>query len=267
MSIARRVAIVVTLRCNLNCKLCCNLVPHYTKENKPIIPKEDIISDIKALFELYEEITWLQFVGGELFLHPNMGDIIKEALKYSSQFEKLILMVNGGIMPNANAMEGILQAGEKIQVQISDYGILSPKLKELETLLEAHNIDFVTKSFHGDIQHYGGWVDCGGFENRNYTKGELSNVFESCWQRRLENLHCYKGKLHNCIRSLFYDDLGEVIAPDDEYIDLRSNNKTIAEKRAIADGFGKHVLNACKYCGGFDSENAQRFPAAEQVGE
>ena len=87
---ARRLAIIVTLKCTLKCKLCCNCITMY--DNPPIIDKKSIFEDIKGAFEIYDRIEWLQFVGGELFMHPDLHEILEEAIRYKNQFDKIILM-------------------------------------------------------------------------------------------------------------------------------------------------------------------------------
>lgn len=259
----RRLAIIVTLKCTLKCKLCCNCVPMYN--NPPIIEKELIFNDIKEAFTIYDRIEWFQFVGGELFLHPNMDDIIKEGIKYSNQFSKLIIMTNGTIIPSKGVFSVLSENKEKVQVQISDYGVLSYKIRDLERLLKDHQIPYVTKVFHGDIQHYGGWVDCGGFDDRGYSDEEIQYLFDHCWQIGMSNLHLYNGEIHNCIRSLFAKDLNQLEIPKDEYIDLRNDEYTLEEKRILAAKFNTSPLTACKACGGFDTKNSKRYPAAEQL--
>ncbi len=262
MLITKRLAMIITLKCNLNCKLCCNCVPQY--KNPPIIPKEDILNDMDELFKIYDKIEWLQFVGGELFLHPNLDEILLKTNEHIDRFDKIILMTNGGVMPRESVLKAIKNLKRDIEVQISDYGTLSPKVKEIEAKLKSYDINFKTKPFYGDIQHYGGWVDCGGFDDRNYTACQLKNTFENCWQIGMENLHTYNGKLHNCIRSLFGLDLKKLDIPNNEYIDLRSD-APISEKKKIAQNFNTKPLYACSFCSGFDSANSKRYPAAEQV--
>lgn len=263
MLITRRLALIVTLKCTLNCRLCCNCVPMY--RHTPILSKQDIFSDIKECFKLYDRIEWFQFVGGELFLHPDLGEILEEAFKYDNQFDKIILMTNGTLVPKENVVRVLKEHSSRVEVQISDYGQLSYKIEELKTKLSENNIPFVVKSFHGDIQHYGGWVDCGGFEDRNFSDDQQKETWETCWQIKMQNLHMYNGKIHNCIRSLFGLDLNKVDIPESEYIDLRSSKYTLEEKRKIASQFNKKPLTACNYCNGFNSEKSERYPAAEQI--
>lgn len=262
--VARRLAIIVTLRCTLKCKLCCNCLPFY-EDVPPIIPKEEIFRDMEKAFLVFDRIEWLQFVGGELFMHPDMDKILLESFKYDRQFDKIILMTNGTLVPNNDVMEVLEAHKEKFEVQISDYGELSYKIRELEAELGKRGIPYQTKSFHGDIQHYGGWIDCGGFEDRGETADKIAYKFEHCWQVGLKNYHMYRGKIHSCIRSLFGRDLNKVDMPKDEYIDVYDEELSLEDMKRIAANFNSKPLYSCKFCGGFDSAEGKRFPAAEQV--
>ena len=123
MLLARRLAIIVTLKCTLNCKLCCNCVTMYN--NPPIIDKSLIMQDMKAAFQIYDRIEWFQFVGGELFLHPNMDEILEEIFKYTEQFDRIVLMTNGTILPSVKTIQVMEKHIDKIVVQIRVYGSLS----------------------------------------------------------------------------------------------------------------------------------------------
>ncbi len=260
---ARRLAIIVTLKCTLNCKLCCNCITMY--ENPPILDKKIIFEDIKGAFQIYDRIEWLQFVGGELFIHPDMHLILEEALKYKEKFDKIILMSNGTIIPNDKTLALLSENSNLFEVQLSDYGDLSYKIRDIEKIFTKMHIPYVTKAFFGDMQHYGGWVDSGDFEDRGYSESELKEVFDNCWQISMKNLHVYNGKLHNCIRSLFALDLEMIDIPCDEYVDLRNDDMTLEKKKEIAKGFNTKPLKACRVCNGFDSKKSKRYPAAEQV--
>ena len=261
----RRLAIIPTLKCTLNCKLCCNSVPLY--HNPPYLPKEEVCSDIKAVFKLVDRIEWIQLVGGELFMHPEIGAIIEEIFQYRAQFDKLILMTNGTLIPGEAALRALERYEDACEVQISDYGTYSFRIRELERVLSERHIPYKTKVFHGDMQHYGGWVDNTSFEDRGYNEQQRNELFRNCWQIGMKNYHMYQGKLHNCIRSLFGADLGLIPVPEEEYVDVRDQSRSREEKRERLRSFNSKPLTACQYCGGFDTVNAKRYPAAEQVGK
>ena len=217
----RRLALIPTLRCTLNCRLCCNSVPLY--RNPPFLPLEELARDLQALFDLVDSIEWIQLVGGEIFLYPQLAPLLREIRRCDSQFDKLILMTNGTLTPGEEALAALQEYGPRCQVQISDYGKYSFRIRELEDL------------------------------------------FRSCWQIGMKNYHMYQGKIHNCIRSLFGLDLGLIPVPEEEYVDVRDTGKSREEKRAALARFDTRPLTACRYCGGFDTARAKRYPAAEQA--
>lgn len=259
----RRLALIPTLRCTLNCRLCCNSVPLY--RNPPFLPMEELARDLQALFDLVDSIEWIQLVGGEIFLYPQLAPLLREIRRCDSQFDKLILMTNGTLTPGEEVLAALQEYGPRCQVQISDYGKYSFRIRELEAALAERAVPSVTKIFHGDMQHYGGWVDNTSYADRGYSQEELEDLFRSCWQIGMKNYHMYQGKIHNCIRSLFGLDLGLIPVPEEEYVDVRDMGKSREEKRAALARFDTRPLTACRYCGGFDTARAKRYPAAEQA--
>ena len=108
--VARRLAVVPTLRCTLNCKLCCN---HMNRFKHPYdIPIDKLKQDIDRLFELFDYIKWIQFVGGEIFIRDDMAEVYEYTLKYKSKFDKLILMTNATIAPRPAEIEVLKKAWE-----------------------------------------------------------------------------------------------------------------------------------------------------------
>lgn len=259
----RRLAVIPTLRCTLRCRLCCNSVPLY--DHPPLLPAEEVSADIDAAFALADRIEWFQFVGGEIFLYRELADLIARAAAHRSQFDRLILMTNGTLLPPPGVCSELASLAPDCEVQISDYGPLSPRVRDLEELFARHGIPCRTKIFHGDLQHYGGWVDNTSYAFRGYTQPQVQELFRSCWQIRLANAHMYRGRIHPCIRSLFGQDLGLIPVPPGDYVDVRDLSQSREEKREILARFGQLPPLACQYCGGFDSLRAERFPAAEQA--
>ncbi|MDD5999631.1 MAG: radical SAM protein [Lachnospiraceae bacterium] len=264
MIVARRLAVIVTLRCTLKCKLCCNCLPFY-KETPPIVSKEEIFRDMDKAFQIFDKIEWFQFVGGELFMHPELDAILERSFQYVDQFDKIILMSNGTLMPKESVLDVLEAHKGYFEIQMSDYGPLSHQIREMEAEFDRRGIPYVTKRFYGDIQYYGGWVDCGGFDDRGQSEKEVADKFHNCWQVSLANYHMYRGKIHSCIRSLFGKDLGLVDVPEEEFIDINNEQLTLEEMRERVRCFNSGPLYSCRFCGGFDSKNSKRYPAAEQV--
>ena len=259
----RRLAVIPTLRCTLRCRMCCNSVPLY--DNPPFLPVNEVIADTMAAFDLADRIEWIQLVGGEIFLYPELAALIDAIAGRREQFDRLVLMTNGTLLPPPGAAEALARLAPACEVQISDYGPLSRRVRELEALLAGYGVPSQTKVFHGDLQHYGGWVDNTSYADRGWSEDERRALFDSCWQIKMRNYHMYEGKLHPCIRSLFGLDLGKIPVPAEEYVDVRDLSRSREEKRESLARLADRPLTACRYCGGFDTLRAKRFPAAEQM--
>ena len=156
-------------------------------------------------------------------------------------------MTNGTLLPPPGVCSELASLAPDCEVQISDYGPLSPRVRDLEELFARHGIPCRTKIFHGGLQHYGGWVDNTSYAFRKYTQPQVQDLFRSCWQIRLANAHMYRGRIHPCIRSLFGPDLGLIPVPPGDYVDVRDLSQSREEKREILARFGQLPPLACQY--------------------
>ncbi|MCL2218297.1 MAG: radical SAM protein [Chitinispirillia bacterium] len=258
----KRLSIVPTLRCTLNCALCSNHMPDFKKPYDA--PAEDMKRDIDSIFALFDKIEWLQFVGGEIFLHKDMARVYAHCRKYIGKFDRLILETNATLLPREDEIAVLREYGSACKMMISDYGELSARRDKVIEILQKAGIEIVIKKYYGEDQHFGGWIDNTGL--RDY--GEPNNVVvekaASCAQVRLENMHCFQGKLHRCSNSLFMMELGLFEPYDRDYLDLCDNSLSVSEKRAIIGDFYKTPRKSCRFCTWKDGADAKRFSAAGQ---
>lgn len=261
--ILRRLAIIPTLVCTLNCKLCSNYIPMF-RNNVKHVPVDELISDLDKIFEIVDYTTWLQYVGGEIFMRKDLHELYDYSLeKYSDRFDKLILITNATVLPCNEDVISLKRYGDRLQVQISDYGEYSYKLKEMVDLFESHGIPYIIKKYHGDVQHYGGWIDNTSFEDRGRTEKELIEQHKNCGQVAMGNYHMYRGKIQGCARSLLASELGRIIPAERDYVDLYDDTKTIKEKRDIIRHFNDKPRVSCRSCASF-LDTTNRYNAAEQ---
>lgn len=260
---ARRLAIVTTLKCTLECKLCCNLMPKFEKPHD--VPLKSILDDIDHIFEIFDYVEWLQFVGGEIFMHRDMAAVYEYALKYRDKFEKLILMTNATIIPRSEEVDALKKYGEQCLVMISDYGKYSYKLNEMAEVFKTQGIPYVIKSYHGDMQYYGGWIDNSGFNEFTGSDEELNKKIIACPQINMKNMHCLNGKLHMCSNSCFMSELGVSSPQNRDFVEMNDNSISLEEKRNIIKDFYKKPVEACRICSFKNLDTAKRFPAAEQM--
>lgn len=259
----KRISIVPTFVCTLRCRLCSNHMPAF--EKPPSATVEEMQSDIDHLFELFDHIEWLQFVGGEIFTHGHLESVFDYCKKYIHRFNKLIIETNATIMPTDKELESLLSYGGKLKVMISDYGELSKVRVPLAQRMEQENIECVIKKYYGDIdqQHFGGWIDNTPCRDLLEPDDYVTEQAAQCAQVRLENMHVFKGKLHRCSNSLFLSELGVCVPNQNDYVDL-SDVASVEQKRRIIETFYKYPRKSCHYCTWKSGESAQRFEAAEQ---
>jgi hypothetical protein len=232
-------------------------------ENPAHVPVEEIKRDIYRIFELVDYTEWLQFVGGELFMQKDLWEVYEYSLKYKRKFDKLIVITNATLLPCDRDVTAFKKYGENIQIQISDYGKLSYKSAELQELLSDNGIPFVVKRYHGDIQHYGGWIDNTHFSDRGKSQAELQKQFENCGQVAMGNFHLYRGIFQGCARSLMASTLGKITPARRNFIDLNDETMTNEEKREVIRHFNDSPRVSCRSCVSF-GETSERFKAAEQ---
>lgn len=259
----RRLAIIPTLLCTLNCKLCSNYIPEF-KKNAKHIPVEELIDDLDRVFELVDYTEWLQYVGGEIFMRKDLYQLYEHSLKYKDKFDKLILITNATVLPCEKDIEALKKYGENLQVQISDYGKYSYKIEEMIQLFEDSSIPYVVKRYHGDIQYYGGWIDNTHFEERGRTQEEVIEQHKNCGQVGMRNYHMYRGKIQGCARSLLASELGKIVPAERDFVDLYDETKTKEEKKEIICHFNDMPRVSCRSCASF-LDTTVRYNAAEQI--
>ena len=81
MITTKRLSIVPTMQCTLKCKLCSNHMPDFKSPQS--MTYDEIVRDIDIVFDLFDRIEWLQFVGGEIFLNKAMADVIEYCHKHN----------------------------------------------------------------------------------------------------------------------------------------------------------------------------------------
>lgn len=268
MLTTKRLSIVPTMRCTLNCRLCSNHMPDFTHPPADATADE-MIRDIDLSLSLIDHIAWLQFVGGEIFLHRDMARVYEYAFTRKDEFDKLIIETNATIAPREEEVAALKKFGDGCEVMISDYGKLSYHRDEFIKILTENKIPYRLKKYFGEIeeQHIGGWLDNTGLRDYGESAEEVIRKAASCAQVRLENMHIYHGKLHRCSNSLFMTELGVLTPNPGDFVDITDDSLSRDEKREIIGKFYKYPRKSCRYCRwkNGDDPGEARYVAAEQV--
>ena len=256
-----RLTIIATTVCNLRCKLCSNLMPRFKKPCHE--PVEDLIKDTDGFFSLIDYIKYFHYVGGEVFTRKDMAPVYENCLKYRNRFQTLRIITNATLLPCKADLSVLRRFGNQLEIQISDYGILS-KVEQLTNLLYENQIYYTVKTYHGKDQHYGGWIDNTKFEDLGLSGESLKNHFQHCGTRNIECYHAYRGKMYGCPPMWCTHALGIIKPNREDYIDLYDTSMTREEKRLIISNFGKKPYALCNRCVIY-SADSERFPAAQQM--
>jgi hypothetical protein len=260
--------ITLTLRCTLKCKLCAADVTRY--DVAPHFSKEFVFNIIDKCFELVDHVERFQLSGGEPLLHKDFNSILQKALFYSERFGNIGIFTNGTILPGQDLISQILDFGRnnKFKFYISHYGSISNKAEDCIELMKANNIPYEVKIYHGQNQHFDGWIDYGNYKYQNHSEYKLIDLFKNCAVNKIGGIwSCRYGELHRCTRSASGMDLKLIPDIQDDYISLFEDIPIETQKDKLRRIMAKPYLTACKYCSGdFGTDDKQkRYPAAEQI--
>ncbi len=261
-------SIIITTRCNLRCKLCCEYIP----QNKPFpdITAEQMRRILASFFEVVGSVDTLHLTGGgEPFLHPELPNLVEVCMDYDASFGRLMLFTNCTIMPSQRLLKMLNRYRDKIVIQVSRYGINPEREQDILSVLRESGTTLKIETYYGGQQSFNGWVDFGEWKYQNRTESELERIYKNCATTRdmHGNWRTRDGKVHWCSRSQRGTELG--LIPDDpnDYVDLLAA-QTVEEKRAKFRAIEhRRYLAACDYCSGDQgtSDLSKRFPAAQQL--
>lgn len=261
-------SLIITTRCNLRCRLCCEYVP----QNKPFV---DMTVDegqriLDAFFAVCDHVNTLHLTGGgEPFLHPHLAEMIRMAARYTAHFDRLMLFTNSTISIKPELLDAIVQNKDKILVQLSHYGIHPEREKENTNLLLDSGVNCKIEKYYGEDQSFGGWVDFGGWESCDRTEGELERMFHACSVTNVlrGNWRTRDGKVHWCSRSQRGMELGLIPDRPEDYIDLLDSSSVEEKREKFTQIANARFISACDHCTGdagtIDSD--KRYKAAEQM--
>lgn len=254
-----------TMRCNLKCKLCGVLVPHYSY--CPQMTVDEFEKSLEAMFQVVDYVRKLQITGGEPFMHPQLPELIKKCFQYEKQFDKVWILTNGTIPLKPELLEAISQHKDRILVHISDYGLKKENTEKLVRELQEIGCEYRYLKYYGEQQYFDGWVDQGDFVSHGREKKELRQIFKECPHVcRGGSWYIRNGQVHWCGRAIRGMELQKIPLKDTEYLDLFEGTRE--EKR---EKFVKlmqlEFITACDYCNGNygTSQLGKRYPAGEQI--
>lgn len=259
----KQCALIISLRCNLKCKLCLVYAPYYRHPRDYTL--EELSTSVDGYFGIIDFCGTINIQGGEPLLHPQLPEILLKVLQYRNKIGKILLTTNGTLVPSEELLHVLSQYREMIQVNISDYGPqLSKRVPEVIALLEREKIPYHIICYHGDHIHYGGWLDFTDHSLKYEKEEDLIENARNCGYRKGGNIAIRGSELYFCYRVARRIELGIIKKDYDSCLDM-SDPCSLEEKRAhLLHMLSAPYTPACAYCVG-KIETAKHYPPAEQL--
>ena len=251
---------MLTTRCTLKCRGCYLMIPDQKPWDADI---NTVIASLPRIFEIFDRFEQICLMGGEPFLYPNLPEILEALRPYQKQFGFVRIVTNATIIPSQKVLDAIRNVDYHADVRISNYGVHSWKYQELVDTLKANQIHTTIVNYTDEEQYCGGWVEFGvNWEYRNYSPERLQQLYDNCNYKTFFNWGNY---IYRCPTVSGAVQLGKLIVPDEEKIDLFSDESLESKKQKVID-LARCPQGACRHCDSFDAENGVRFKAGEQIG-
>ena len=258
--------LVVTLRCNLKCKLCAVSAPYY--KNPQHYSLEILKKSVDRYFEAVDYVEKFTINGGEPMIYPELPELMDYLLKYIDRMDMLEIISNGSVQPTVELINVLKKSG-KINILLDDYGAkLSAKADYIVETFEKEGIAYRRRKYYGAEVHSGGWVDLTQIYKRDRSEAETAEIYSKCAYPG--PFHCFVlfgGKAYIC--GVYKKCVTDGIIPDnkDEYVDFIAEDWNVDKVQSQIKVFhDRKYFSACEYCNGF-CPDSKRFSPAEQLEE
>lgn len=259
--------LVVTLQCNLKCKLCAVSAPYY--DAPPSYDLAVLKKSIDRYFEAVDYIDKFTVNGGEPLIYPYIADVMDHLLVYGDKIGMLEIITNSTVVPNGN-LTAVLKKSDKIDILLDDYGSsLSKGIEKTMKIFDKENIKYRHRTYYGENAHFGGWVDLRDLSRKHRSSEETEKIYKGCAYPG--PFHCFVlfgGKAYIC--GVYARCINEGIIPenDEEYVDFLADNWDLEKARQkILSFYDRPYFSACEYCNGFCMDSKRYAPAEQLLSE
>ena len=237
----RSVDFVITEKCSLKCKDCCNLMQFYEKPEN--IDKIQLFEELDMLLTVVDELNELRVIGGDPLMNKHCYETVQKASSYS-KINKVVVYTNGVICPKENDL--LKLKNPKSFVFITTYGDLSKNASKLANMCEKYGINY-------NIQPAYGWTDCGEVKDYQRNENELKKLFRFCCAKNFITMT--DGKVYRCPFAANADRLKATPNDKRNYVSLKeiTNEKiTPKSRKKILLHYLRNIefLPACNTCNG-----------------
>jgi molybdenum cofactor biosynthesis enzyme MoaA len=218
----------VTHHCNLSCKQCAHLSPHF---GESFYDLDQFEKDVAALSN-YVTVSKFYLLGGEPLLNPNLGRYVEILRKYDF-VENIGLVTNGLLLPKTD--RDILRSFDTIDVSI--YPSINTK-QILDFLFE--NSDWLPPVRQRHTNEFNEI-----FVEEPRPQVEVESMFKSCYSASMCNL-MHAGKYYLCVMSAKYRYFNQHATDDGVSLHEPNSYEMIAELISRKDR--GMPINSCRVC-------------------
>jgi hypothetical protein len=188
---AKSVDVIVTTKCNMNCKGCYVFMP--MAEKRQHLSAAQVMTDMDLLFSHIDLAVCLNICVGESLLNKELSDICLSIYKkYAGRYGWILVQTNGTIMPSNAEMKRF--SDSNAYFCISSYPENAGARDELIEKCIAFGIDW---GYNGSGKQ-DRWFDFGDPRVVKETAPEkLRLLYAGCWQPGMAN---YDGSLYVCMQ-------------------------------------------------------------------
>lgn len=260
----KRMAILITSKCTLKCKLCLSYSPYYDPQRHADL--DYLKKAFKSFFSIVDSVDIFTLSGGEPLMHPHLVDIYKMLFLYENQINKSVdMVINSTLLLKEDLLDFLELKKDKIKIILSDYGNgLSPKIDENIELLKNRNITYRISRFNGENLYYDGWIDFTDHSIKWNTLEERDSNASKCMQRVGKYFIINEGEIHCCSRG-FWRSYNNIIPKiKGEYVDLLNDDISVEEKQEdLRTMISLTSSESCSRCPGFSNDLPRHYPAEQ----
>lgn len=237
---------ILTSKCNLRCMHCVQCINDYPEDKRINVPFERVQKDIHVFLTTVDSVGVISAMGGETFMHPEIGRIAVEFSKHNN-FGFLSLPTNGLFPIKREQLEGM----EDKRIVIA-FGYYLHVANERQKEIYQKNVELVRSCGIActESQPLPTWFEPSRLEKVDMSVEYMMKNKQGCTMPP-RNLQIRDGKIHICDESVALHAAGYADYPDD-YLDL-TKNCTLEERRnklrALIDRPFYHTCGHCRISG------------------
>ena len=238
------ITFVISQKCSLNCKYCYSYTNNYPPDQRVNFPFERIREDIDRFFDAVDSVTLVPLIGGEPFLHPDIGKIVNKFLE-KRNFGVLNVTTNGICKITAQNLDGFQD--DRTRVFFSNY------LESLTTRqqdLFHKNLDFVRSQGVTAIVYNATpqWTVPVTLNNKFHSLETITTMKSNCMMKATNGKYVKNGRFYPCTIIDSVHNLG-VADYNLDYLEIDGTSTADELRLAIRDVMKLPYYKTCSHCG------------------